>query len=131
MQWEIELKPQVQEFRGSLKAKDRDRLDAALNLLSRRGPGLGRQFVDSVKGSRHSNMKELRVGTSRALFAFDGRRHAVILVAGDKQNDWKGWYQRNIPIADRAFDQHNRSVGGGEQRWRTRDSRAKAMQSGR
>ena len=33
----------------------------------------------------------------RALFAFDPRRRAVMLLGGDKTNDWKGWYVRNIP----------------------------------
>ena len=68
---------------------------AALELLQERGPQLGRPLVDTVKGSRHKNMKELRPGTSgrsevRMLFAFDSERRAIVLVAGDKSGDWKG-----------------------------------------
>ncbi|CAL9647862.1 Putative toxin HigB2 [Actinosynnema sp. ALI-1.44] len=42
----------------------------------------------------------------RILFAFDPRRQAILLVAGDKAGDWRGWYERNIPLADRRFDEH-------------------------
>jgi hypothetical protein len=58
------------------------------------GPNLGRPAVDSIKSSRHHNMKELRSvgGNLRALFCFDPRRTAIVLLGGDKSNDWVGWY---------------------------------------
>jgi hypothetical protein len=84
---------------------------AALELLAERGPLLGRPLVDTVTSSRHNNMKELRPGSAgrtelRALFAFDPQRAAIMLVAGDKQGQWKRWYDQNIPIADDLFDTH-------------------------
>jgi hypothetical protein len=56
-------------------------------------------------------MKELRPASAgasevRILFAFDPRRQAILLTAGDKAGDWKGWYTRNIPLADLRFSQH-------------------------
>jgi hypothetical protein len=39
------------------------------------------------------------------LFAFDWQRTAILL-GGDKSNDWRGWYRRNMPIADDRFDEH-------------------------
>jgi hypothetical protein len=42
----------------------------------------------------------------RVLFAFDLEREAILLVGGDKSDDWKGWYDANIPIADDRFDEH-------------------------
>jgi hypothetical protein len=97
----------------SLGDRDASRVAAAFDELERRGPGLGRPFVDSVKGSRHHNMKELRSvgGHLRALFAFDPRRRAVVLLGGDKSGDWEGWYRRNIPVADKIYDRHLRSRG--------------------
>lgn len=61
----------------------------ALSLvLQEFGPQLGRPRVDTLKGSRHANMKELRFsaadGEWRVAFAFDTRRRAILLVAGDK-----------------------------------------------
>jgi hypothetical protein len=56
-------------------------------------------------------MKELRPGSTgrsevRVLFVFDLEREAILLVGGDKSDDWKGWYEANIPVADDRFDEH-------------------------
>lgn len=79
--------------------------------LVREGPRLGRPLVDRVKGSRFHNMKELRpasAGTSeiRMLFAFDPRRHAILLVAGDKAGSWNDWYRGAISLADERYTEH-------------------------
>jgi hypothetical protein len=115
VRWQVELTPQVERWYMGLKTPDAERIAPSLDELERIGPALGRPFVDSVKGSRHHNMKELRSigGNLRALFAFDPRRHAIVLVAGDKSRDWKGWYRRNIPVADRRYEEHVRDIGGG------------------
>jgi hypothetical protein len=57
-------------------------------------------------------MKELRSrgGHLRVLFAFDPKRQAILLVGGDKTNDWEGWYDRNIPVADRLYDDHLKNL---------------------
>ena len=121
MPWKLVFTSEAAAWYRGLGARDAERITAALDLLERRGPQLGRPAADSIHGSRHRNMKELRSfgGNLRALFAFDPRREAVILLGGDKTGDWKGWYERSIPRADRLFDQHLRDMGGGEGRWRT------------
>ena len=83
----------------------------AVRVLRAEGPALGRPLVDTVKGSRHPNMKELRSGSTgrteiRVLFAFDLARQALLLVGGDKSTDWDAWYNLNIPPADQRFDRH-------------------------
>jgi hypothetical protein len=90
---------------------------AAIELLGEIGPQLGRPLVDTVVGSRHKNMKELRPGSSgrselRILFAFDPRRQAILLVAGDKAGNWNKWYRTNIPIADGRLDDHLKNLKG-------------------
>src|SRR5687768_5132267 len=90
----------------ALHDNDSHPITARIELLEERGPGLGRPVVDSIQGSRRPNMKELRAGTLRALFAFDPLRRAIVLVGGDKQHDWTGWYERNIPISDDLLDAH-------------------------
>jgi hypothetical protein len=90
---------------------------AAVELLGEHGPQLGRPLVDTVVGSRHKNMKELRPGSSgrselRILFAFDPKRTAILLVAGDKAGNWNKWYRANIPIADDRFDDHLKNLKG-------------------
>lgn len=84
---------------------------AAIEVLREIGPQLGRPLVDTIGGSRHKNMKELRPGSSgkselRVLFAFDPERRAIMLVAGDKTGNWVRWYKKNIPRADDLFGEH-------------------------
>lgn len=88
-----------------------DQVIAAVELLQEHGPQLGRPVVDTVKGSSYKNMKELRPGSSgkselRVLFALDPQREAIMLVAGDKNGNWRTWYRENIPIADARFAEH-------------------------
>lgn len=42
----------------------------------------------------------------RILFAFDPRRCAILLVGGDKRNEWKAWYQRMVPLADELYEKY-------------------------
>jgi hypothetical protein len=80
-----------------------------LLILKNIGPSLGRPYVDSVKQSKHKNMKELRVQHKKRLFriffAFDPSRKAILLIGGDKRGD-KRFYQRLIPIADKLYEKH-------------------------
>jgi hypothetical protein len=99
----------------ALSQDDAEALLAAVRVLRTEGPALGRPLVDSVKGSRHANMKELRPGSTgraevRVLFAFDAQRQAVLLIGGDKSSDWAGWYDANIPVADSRFDEHQAAL---------------------
>jgi hypothetical protein len=111
--WNVELTPEAEAWYMALEDHDANRIAAAFDELGQRGPALGRPFVDSIKGSRHHNMKELRSigGHLRALFAFDPRRHAIVLLGGDKSGDWQGWYRRSVPVADKTYERHLRSLG--------------------
>src|SRR3546814_267470 len=84
---------------------------AQAKLLEAFGPKLGRPRVDTLKGSRHANMKELRFdaggGVWRVAFAFDLKRQAILLVAGDKSGvSGKRFYKALIKKADERFDSH-------------------------
>lgn len=98
------------EFR-SLGEDLQDELLAHARLLAEFGPNLGRPTVDTLKSSRHANMKELRFSWEgqvwRVAFAFDPKRHAILLVGGDKGGaDQRRFYQRLIRVADDRYDQH-------------------------
>ena len=112
MRWEIELTDEAVGWYEALSTKDQRSIAAAIDLLAEHGPGLGRPAVDSVKGSRHAGMKELRSfgGHLRALFVFDPRRTAIVLLGGDKTHDWRGWYRRNVPRADDLYDAYLREL---------------------
>ncbi|HEY4280403.1 MAG TPA: type II toxin-antitoxin system RelE/ParE family toxin [Conexibacter sp.] len=106
MPWEVLYTEQAADWVTGLDDDARRHVLAAVELLAEHGPQLGRPLVDTIKGSRHRHMKELRASTLRALFAFDPDRRAIILLGGDKRGDWKGWYKRNIPLADALYDDY-------------------------
>lgn len=68
---------------------------------------LPRPYADTVKGSRYSNMKELRIQSRgmpiRAFFAFDTHRIGILLCTGNKSGNEKRFYEEMIPFADREF----------------------------
>lgn len=88
-----------------------DELLAMVELLSIHGPNLGRPHADTLAGSTYTNMKELRFtadnGVWRVAFAFDPKRSAIILVAGDKSGTaQKRFYRSLITRADARFTEH-------------------------
>ena len=116
-----------------LGESDATRLRAIVGRLERDGPSLGRPRVDTVSGSRYSNMKELRGnGGVRVLFAFNPNREAFLILGGDKTGDWKGWYTRNIPRADAVYTKHLQELGRGVG-WSqgARTARGRGTESGR
>ena len=101
--WEVILLEEVDKWYMNLDEADAARTEAAIDALEVSGPALGRPLVDQIKGSRHKNMKELRSGSVRILFAFDPARQAVLLVAGDKRGSWSTWHETAIPVADDLY----------------------------
>lgn len=91
-----------------LDLKEAQATASAVATLERDGPVLGRPLVDTMKGSRIPNLKELRPKRHniRILFVFDPRRTAILLLGGSKTDDWQGWYDRNIPIAEGLYDEY-------------------------
>lgn len=111
VRWTVITHPAVGEWLAAVDKDTFEQITAGVRELQDKGPALGRPLADTVKGSRHKNMKELRPGSSgrseiRILFAFDTGRQAVLLVAGDKAGRWQDWYKQAIPVADDRFDEH-------------------------
>jgi hypothetical protein len=115
--WIVELHGDFEPEFELLAPDVQDSLLAAARAIRLAGPKAGRPHVDSLNGSKHANMKELRFEGQkgneewRAAFAFDPQRKAVILVAGAKQGrSQKQFYKRLIADADRRFDKHLRTM---------------------
>ncbi len=88
-----------------------DELLAMVELLKVAGPQMRRPGTDTLKASKHANMKELRFdaadGVWRVAYAFDPNREAILLVAGDKSGvAQKRFYKALIAKADQRFDEH-------------------------
>lgn len=109
MAWDVEYTDEFGQWWDTLDEDARRRLRASVLLLQEFGPSLSRPHADTIEGSRHTNMKELRTQVQgrplRTFFAFDPRRNAILLIGGDKTGD-KRFYDRMIPEADRLYDDH-------------------------
>jgi len=108
--WTIQTTNTFDEWFDILDDIDRTNVLASMIVLQERGPMLSRPYADTVKGSCHRNMKELRVQSKgnpiMAFFAFDPKRKGVLLCAGNKTGNDKRFYDEMIPIADREFTAH-------------------------
>lgn len=102
--WEVYVVNEVLEWIDQLDGATHARVVQAIEALAAGGPALGRPLVDTITGSRIQNLKELRPGTVRILFAFDPWRSSILLVAGDKRGQWRAWYQSAIPLAEQRYE---------------------------
>ncbi len=109
MEWEVGFDPAFDPEFDALPTAVQDELLAQAKLLEAFGPALARPRVDTLKGSRHANMKELRFQAENGVWrvAFDPRRKAILLVAGEKSGvNEKRFYRRLIGKADARFETH-------------------------
>lgn len=108
--WSSSTTDTFDEWYEKLDDTDRANVLASMLVLQSLGPMLGRPHADTVNGSAHSNMKELRIQSKgqplRAFFAFDPERNGILLCAGNKAGNEKRFYEEMIPIADRAYAAH-------------------------
>jgi hypothetical protein len=109
--WRVEFHRAFKAEFDGLSEAVQDEMLAVLELLRVAGPRLKRPRSDTLNGSKHANMKELRFeaddGVWRVAYAFDPERKAVILVAGDKSGvAGKRFYKALIRRADARLDEH-------------------------
>ncbi len=107
--WEIEYTEEFGVWWASLTEDEQVSVAASVQLLEERGPMLGFPHSSGIIGSKHGHMRELRTQHDghpfRTLYAFDPRRNAILLIGGDKTGNDR-WYEINVPIADRLYDEH-------------------------
>ena len=108
MSWIVEIGDEFEPEFDALHEDMRTEILALSRLLREFGPQLGRPRVDTLKGSHRANMKELRFsaadGEWRVAFAFDAKRKAILLVAGDKSGvSEKRFYREPNPKGPRPI----------------------------
>jgi hypothetical protein len=107
--WEVEYTDEFGDWWHRLTAAEQVSVDASVRLLEARGPQLGHPHSSGIARSKHAHMRELRVQHRgrpyRVLYAFDPRRTAILLIGGDKTGNDR-WYEANVPVADRLYDEH-------------------------
>jgi hypothetical protein len=109
--WAVSTTDAFDEWFAELAEEAQAEIIAKVNLLKLLGPQLRRPHADTLKGSKHANMKELRADTSdqvlRVAFAFDPARSAILLVGGNKAGtSQKRFYKQLILKADELYDAH-------------------------
>jgi len=109
--WAVEIGDEFEPEFFSFSQEVQIEILALTRLLQQFGPQLGRPRVDTLKGSKHRNMKELRFsatgGEWRVAFAFDPQRKGILLVAGDKSGvSERKFYRELIRKADQRFEAH-------------------------
>ena len=111
MQWTVEFYSAFKAEYDQMPETIQDQILKGARLLVDFGPSLGRPHVDTLAGSKYTNMKELRFKTDdgvwRLAFAFDPERKAVLLVASDKSGiSQSRFYKTLIQKADERFEDH-------------------------
>jgi len=109
MSWAVEFTDEFGAWWNELDEDEQDSIDRTVHLLEGRGPSLPFPHSSGVNGSKHGNMRELRVQHRgqpyRIFYAFDPRRSAILLIGGNKTGDDQ-FYERMVPVADRIYDDH-------------------------
>jgi hypothetical protein len=115
--WSVTTTTTFDEWFAQLGARGKAEVIAKVNLLKVLGPQLKRPHADTLKGSKHSNLKELRADTRdeilRIAFAFDPNRSAILLIGGNKSGTSQSrFYKQLIAKADALYDAHLRTFEG-------------------
>lgn len=115
MKWIVKFYEKFELEFDELDMEVQNELLAYAIFLEKFGPQLGRPYVDTLKGSKYPNMKELRFkaakGVWRVAFAYDPKREAILLVAGNKAGvGEKRFYKELIRKADERFSNYLNSL---------------------
>ena len=109
MKCEVEFTNEFEKWWDSLNEEEQDSVAVSVGLLEERGIRLSFPHSSGIIGSKHTQMRELRVQHKgepyRILYAFDPRRMAILLIGGNKTGDNR-WYETFVPIADKLYDEH-------------------------
>jgi hypothetical protein len=107
--WEVEYTDEFGEWWDTLTEGAQNSISASVDLLAECGTKLSFPQSSGVSNSRHSHMRELRIQYRgkpiRIFYAFDPRRHAILLIGADKTGNDR-FYDEYVPIADRLYDEY-------------------------
>ena len=109
MSWHIEYTSEFGVWWTGLTGTQQEDVAAVVELLSEEGPALAFPNSSGVAGSRHGQMRELRIQSGgvpiRVFYAFDPRRSAILLIGARKAGNDR-FYKQYVPLADRLYDEH-------------------------
>ncbi len=109
----VEYTDQFRDWWDSLSVAHQRATNRLVDALMKAGVSLRYPYSSAIKTSRHAHMRELRVRTRppiRVFYAFDPRRHAILLIGGLKTDD-KRFYEQQVRLADSLYDDHLWELG--------------------
>jgi hypothetical protein len=113
MEYSVEYTDEFAEWWDTLDEDEQVSVDVYVRLLEERGIALPYPYSSDVKGSKHGQMRELRIqhkgNPYRVLYAFDPRRTAILLIGGSKVGNDQ-FYMKYVPLADKIYDNHLSSL---------------------
>jgi len=113
MKWGVEFTDEFGDWWDGLTEGEQESVRASVMLVENFGPALPHPYSSDITTSRYGNMRELRIQHAgrpyRVLYAFDPRRCAILLIGGDKTGNDR-WYDIYVPIADRLYDEHLKTL---------------------
>ena len=109
MSWNILQSDSFSDWFNELSDSTKKDILRAVSILEEKGPLLGRPFVDTLKGSNLTNLKELRVQSLgnpfRIIFVFDPKRNAILLVGSNKKGVSR-FYEKMISEAEEIYKEY-------------------------
>ena len=108
--WSLESTNEYLEWFRSQTGAVQEAVRAYIMLLLEKGPSLGRPYVDTLKVSKYSNLKELRVQAQgrkyRIVFIFTGNRICLLLIGDVKGGaEDKRFYDKLIAKAESLYEE--------------------------
>jgi Phage derived protein Gp49-like (DUF891) len=94
MKWQVTFHPIFEAEFDDLPQAVQDELLAKALLLETLGPQLGRPSVDTLKGSRHQNLKELRFQSDQGVWP-------LLLIQRVRQFCW--WRETSLALDSGSF----------------------------
>jgi hypothetical protein len=111
MAWEVETTDEYDTWFLEQADDGQASIQIKVESLKVYGPHLPRPYADTLKGSKISNLKELRTQTTdhvfRIAFLFDEERKAILLIGGDKKGkNEKRFYKNLIKQAEKIYQKY-------------------------
>jgi hypothetical protein len=110
---EVVATDEFRDWYRSLDDGDGRAVARAVDRLEIMGMSLPFPHSSAIVGARYP-LRELRIQSRgrplRALYIFDARRDAVLLIGGDKTSDDR-FYERTVPAAERLWEMYRAEQG--------------------
>ena len=113
--WNVDFSDEYNAWFDTLDDECKEAVFERVILLQKFGPQLPRPYADTLKGSKHKNLKELRSQTKkhvlRVAYYFDSVRNGFLLTGGDKKGkNQEKFYRDLITESEIIIEKHEQEI---------------------